>query len=255
MPEKEAEMPGSRAENEIGLGKQTILHLAPGMLATLAYALLGRVFHRNGLPSILGFYAASILVLFPLEVGVPVFVERRKRKDVRLRDVFLFRDGLGIWWMALLIGGSVMWAGAVFLVAASDLVDPIREALFSWVPEWYDLGYYLLSQEYSRPVRILTWGLGIVFAVVVGPTIEELYFRSYLLPRMPGLKGWAPLVGSLLFALYHFWSPWLFVVRVIAMLPMVYAVWWKRNVWIGIGAHCLLNLVGDVLTAIPLVFG
>jgi hypothetical protein len=157
--------------------------------------------------------------------------------------------------MVLLIGGSVLWAGLVFVVLGSALVDPIKEALFAWVPEWYNLGHYLVSQEYSRSVRVVTWALGIVFAVVVGPTIEELYFRSYLLPRMPALKGWAPLVGIILFAFYHFWSPWLLLVRMIAMLPMVYAVWWKRNIWIGIIAHCLVNLAGDTLSAIPLVFG
>jgi membrane protease YdiL (CAAX protease family) len=71
---------------------------------------------------------------------------------------------------------------------------------------------------------------------------------------MRGLKGWAPLVGAVLFALYHLWSPWQFAVRLVALLPMVYAVWWKRSVWIGIGAHCLVNLVGDALSTIPLVF-
>jgi len=35
---------------------------------------------------------------------------------------------------------------------------------------------------------------------------------------------------------------------------MVYAVWWKRNVTIGIVAHCLLNMIGDVIMNIPLVF-
>ena len=156
--------------------------------------------------------------------------------------------------MALLILGSFLWAGLVFVAAGSALVDPIREALFSWVPEWYDLGHYLLSEAYSRPVRIITWAMSIVVAVILGPTVEELYFRSYLLPRMPGRKAWVPLVGAVLFALYHVWSPWLLLVRVVALLPMVYAVWWKRNVWIGIVAHCLVNLVGEVLGAMPLVF-
>ena len=242
-------------ENEIGLGRQIILHLMPGGVLALAYAILGAQFHKNGLPSILGFYAASVLILFPIEIGLPILLERRKKSQVRLKDVFLFRESQPIGQMVLLIAGSLLWAGLVFVIAGSALVDPIREGLFSWVPEWYDLGYYLLSQGYSRPVRIVTWALGIVFAAIVGPTIEELYFRGYLLPRMVVLKGWAPLVGVVLFALYHFWSPWLFVVRVIAGLPMVYAVWWKRNVSIGVGAHCLLNLIGDVIMTIPLVFG
>jgi hypothetical protein len=241
--------------SEIGLGRQIILHLVPGVLLALAYTALGAVFRRNGLPPILGFYAASLLILFPVEIGVPMLLERKGNSPARFKDVFPFRESPSAWQMALLILGSLLWAGLVFVIAGTALVDPIKEAFFSWVPEWYDLGYYLQSQEYARPVRIATWALGIVFAVIVGPIVEEFYFRSYLLPRMRGLKGWAPLVGSILFALYHLWSPWLFVVRLVALLPMVYAVWWKRSVWIGIGAHCLLNLVGDALSTTPLVFG
>jgi len=248
-------MADTRRESEIGLGKHIILHLLPGGLLALAYTVLGGLFHRNGLPSILGFYAASLLVLFPFEIGVPLLLEKRGSRGTGSTEVFRFREKVPAWQISLLIGGTMLWAGLVFVVAGSALVEPIKEALFSWVPDWYDLGYYLVRGDFSRPVRILTWGLGIVFAVVVGPTIEELYFRGYLLPRMPYLRAWAPLVSTVLMAFYHFWSPWLFVVRVIAMLPMVYAVWWKRNIWIGIGAHCLLNLVGDALSAIPLVFG
>ena len=244
-----------QVERSIGLGDQIVLHLLPGVLTGAAYAGLGTVFLRNGLPSILGFYAATVLVLIPFEIGVPLLLEKRRGERNRLRDVLLFRNPVPKGQMAVLIVGSLLWAGLVFAVAGSALVDPIREALFSWVPERYDLAYYALSGAYSRPVRILAWGLGVVFTVFLGPIVEEFYFRSYLLPRMANLKAWAPLVGAVLFALYHVWSPWQVVVRFIAILPMVYAVWWKKNVWIGVGAHCLLNLVGDTLSAIPLVFG
>jgi hypothetical protein len=253
-PYKETDMDDKRVQDKIGWGAQIALHLLPGALLALAYTGLGAVFHQNGLPAILGFYAASLLVLFPVELGVPLLRERKESGQAGFDEVFLFRESVPLPQMALLILGSFLWAGLVFVVAGSALVDPLREALFSWVPEWYDLGNYLTSGAYSRPVRIVTWGLGIVFAVILGPTVEELYFRSYLLPRMPALKGWAPLVGAVLFALYHFWSPWLFLVRLVALLPMVYAVWWKRNVWIAVVAHILVNLVGDALGAIPLVF-
>ena len=239
----------------ISLSDQIVLHLLPGVLTGLAYAGLGTVFLRNGLPSILGFYTATVLVLIPFEIGVPLLLERRAGRRAHLSDVFLFRNAMPTRQMVLLIVGSLLWAGLVFAVAGSALTAPIREALFGWFPERYDLAYYALSDTYSRPVKIWTWGLGIAFTVLVGPVVEEFYFRSYLLPRMSQLKAWAPLVGAVLFALYHVWSPWQFVVRVIALLPMVYAVWWKKNVWIGVGAHCLLNLVGDTLSAIPLVFG
>lgn len=246
----------TKVENQYAIGKQFLLHLLPGGLTAVAYYFLASFFHKQGLPSILGFFAATILVLFPLEIGLPIVLERKKQEIIYLKDIFVFRDKLPGWQMVLLVVGALLWAGLVFLVGGSALVEPIREGLFGWVPDWLDVADFVInSQAFSRTTRIVTWVLGIVFGAILGPIIEEFYFRSYLLPRMSWLKAWSPLVGVVLMSLYHFWSPWLFVVRVIAMLPMVYAVWWKKNVYIGIFSHCLLNLIGDSLMAIPLVFG
>jgi membrane protease YdiL (CAAX protease family) len=76
--------------------------------------------------------------------------------------------------------------------------------------------------------------------------VEELYFRGYLLPRIPASKQWAPLINVLLFSLYHFFSPWQNVTRIVALIPFVYAVAWKRNIRIGMWAHCLMNTLGMI---------
>jgi membrane protease YdiL (CAAX protease family) len=85
--------------------------------------------------------------------------------------------------------------------------------------------------------------------------VEELYFRGFLLPRMPEkLKGWSPLANSFLFAIYHTWSPWMIVTRTIALLPLIYVVQRKRNIYVGMIAHCLANLI-DVIMMIAFIGG
>jgi hypothetical protein len=37
---------------------------------------------------------------------------------------------------------------------------------------------------------------------------------------------------------------WLVVLH---LLPMVYIVWWKRNIFLGMIVHCTGNLIGAVL--------
>ncbi len=240
--------------DRIKLPQQILLHLVPGLLTGLAYALFGTLFHRNGLPAILGFYAATLVVLFPLLIGIPLYRAKKSGDPARFRDLIGFREPVPTGQMILLVAGSLLWAIGVFVAAGSALADPIKESLFAWVPDWLDLGYYLTSGVYSRPAVIAAWALGFIFAVFLGPILEELYFRGYLLPRMPDLGWWTPLIVIILFASYHFWSPWQVLVRIIAMLPMYYAVWWKKNIYIGIIGHVLLNLGGDALSAIPLVF-
>jgi hypothetical protein len=82
--------------------------------------------------------------------------------------------------------------------------------------------------------------------------VEELYFRGYLLPRIPASRTWAPLVNVILFSLYHFFTPWQNALRIVALVPLVYAVSWKRNIYLSIFTHCLLNTLG-VLPALLLM--
>ena len=67
------------------------------------------------------------------------------------------------------------------------------------------------------------------------------------------MKGWAPLVNVLLFSLYHFFSPWQNITRILAFTPMAGVVRWKKNIYLSMCAHCLLN-IGSVSLAAPLFF-
>jgi membrane protease YdiL (CAAX protease family) len=108
--------------------------------------------------------------------------------------------------------------------------------------------------DYSAGAWYLTLAAFLVLNGLVGPIVEELYFRGYLLPRMQGLGRWAPLVNVSLFSLYHFWSPWQIVARILGLGPMVYAVQWKRNVYLGMVVHCTLNTI-SVALVVALVTG
>lgn len=77
----------------------------------------------------------------------------------------------------------------------------------------------------------------------VGPVTEELYFRGYLLPRISRFGALAPVINVVLFSLYHFFTPWRNLGRILGLLPMVYTVWWKRDIRIGIAVHVLGNLL------------
>jgi uncharacterized protein len=88
---------------------------------------------------------------------------------------------------------------------------------------------------------------------IAGPVVEELYFRGYLLPRIPVARLWAPLINVVLFSLYHFFSPWQNITRIVALMLLVYAVSWKRNLYLSILVHCSLNTLGllSALATVP----
>ena len=78
---------------------------------------------------------------------------------------------------------------------------------------------------------------------ILVPITEELYFRGYLLPRMPSQFGCLkPAAHSLLFSIYHFDTPWMIPVRTLGILPLIYTTIHTHSVRPGTIAHYLVNL-------------
>ncbi len=141
----------------------------------------------------------------------------------------------------------LVW-GVIVTGLVSPLDNLVLTNLFTWLPDWYTLqNLHEIPQTYPRETLLFTAVCAVILNGILGPIVEELYFRGHLLPRISGYGRWAPLVNVVLFSLYHFWTPWMFLSRVVLLTPMVYLVWWKRNIYIGMIAHCLLNLIGTVV--------
>jgi uncharacterized protein len=233
------------------ISRSIVLHLLPGALITLFYILVAPAVRRAGFPSLLAIFLAIAVVLIPCELGYLFYEAKRRNGRLSLTGVVLYRDRLPVWHVVFLVLGLFLWSGVVF--ALYGLLDPvIIGAFFRWVPAWFFLAEDL--SVYTKPALLGTWLLGLVVNGVAGPVVEELYFRGYLLPRLSRLGGWAAFVNAVLFSLYHFFTPWQNPRRILGLLPMVYAVWWKRNVYIGIAVHCLGNLAA-MLALLPLVAG
>jgi uncharacterized protein len=122
--------------------------------------------------------------------------------------------------------------------------------LFGWLPEWFISPIPMAGiADYSASAWFITLFAFFLLNGVIGPVVEELYFRGFLLPRMERLGRWAPLVNTILFSLYHFWSPWQLIARILGIGPTVFAVWWKQNIYLGMAVHSALNTIAVVLTA------
>jgi membrane protease YdiL (CAAX protease family) len=78
------------------------------------------------------------------------------------------------------------------------------------------------------------------------PIVAELYFRGFLLPRMSRFGKFAPLINTILFSIYHLFTPWQIITRIIGITPMVYSVWINKDIKIGMIVHCMLNITGNV---------
>lgn len=231
------------ATEQLPLATLLVLFLVPGALLTLAYVLLAPVIDDAGFPPIAALLVAIMVVLVPFELGVVL----RASSGRGIRSVMPYRRPISI--------RDWLWLVPVLIVAAfvgfgvSMAVEPaIIDSLFGWLPDWFIRPIDPdRVQEYSREAWLVTLAAYFVVNGYIGPITEELYFRGYLLPRMEWMGRWAPLVNVSLFSIYHFWSPWQIVGRILGLGPTVYAVRWKENIYLGMVVHCTLNTLGMIL--------
>jgi uncharacterized protein len=228
-----------------------LLHLLPGALITLAFILLGPLLKQNHLPPLLAILIPILLVLIPFELGLLYFLGYRRNGRLSLQGIVLNRESLPIKDYLIFVPLLFVWSVFMFMTL-SGLDQAILKGLFAWLPDWFQITRFTPT-DYSQPALTVTFVLFLLLNGFAGPVVEELYFRGYLLPRIEYLKAWAPLLNVLLFSLYHFFSPWQNITRILALIPLAYTVRWKKNIYLSMLAHCLLN-TGSALLAIKLFF-
>lgn len=223
------------------------LHLGPGALMTAGFVALAPAAEAAGLPPIAALLASIAVILVPIELGVMAWAARRE--GIAFLDLIPYRRPINGRRWAWLVPVLVLLGFLGF--GLHQVIEPtLIDRLFAWLPDWYVSPIQIdVIGNYSSTAWIVTLMAYFALNGLVGPIVEELYFRGYLLPRMQRFGRWAPLLNVSLFSLYHFWSPWQLVARVLGIGPTVYAVRWTRNVVLGMVVHCTLNVLGVALVS------
>ena len=224
--------------------QSVIFHLLPGILIGGFYFLVRNPIMNLGYPPVFALILAVVFILIPVELGYLLYQGKKKRGRFTLDGVISYRKSIP-WWQYILWVLLVFVATGLIFTVLKPLDTVLQEKLFYWVPAMGNG----LDGTYSRTVLIVTYSLFFVFIVLLGPLVEELYFRGYLLPRMQG--RFAALFHSFLFAAYHVFTPWMIITRTVGLLPLIYAIR-KKNIYIGMIVHILVNSL-DMITAIAFI--
>ena len=218
------------------------MHLLPGLLILLFYTAGAKLSKNLGLPTLFFLYLAIAVVMIPFELGYMLYVGKKETGRLTLNGVVAYRESILWWHYIVLILPMLFWAFIILAFAARPVDGFVFRHFFQWLPRWFRLDPGD-ANTYSRNVLLLLWGFYFI-SNISGAFVEELYFRGFLLPRLSHLGFWAPLINTVLFSVYHFFTPSENISRILLLLPMVYVVWWKRNIRIGIILHCAGNAAG-----------
>ena len=218
-------------------------HLYPGIIITLSFVLITPVIIQQHYPPQLSMMISIILIAIPLLIGHLLQSKKKENKKSifelngftrKLSTVKLILYALVLVVFAFLIWGIMQPVNAI-----------ITKKFLSWLPVWYTVQDFT---GYSKETIQITLVFNLILNGFLAPFVEELYFRGYLLPRMEAWGKWAFAVNAVLFSVYHFWQPYIYLTLIFALLPMTFMVWKTKDLRLGILTHCLLNIIGALLS-------
>ncbi len=231
----------------IPLGKAIILHLFPGVVIMLVFLSLSTLMKSMYLPALFWLVIAIPIGLIPSELGYLFYVGYQRNGRYSLDGILAYQNPLRLSQYIWMVAATFLSMIVLFIVVgAADQL--ILDTIFGWLPYWLNIEIISFA-DLDRGLLIILVTLTMIFANIVGPAVEELYFRGYLLPRLSHFGRWANLLNTFLFALYHFWTPWHLIQRTIGSLPLAIAA--KRgNLRVAIITHVLANTIGFILTVL-----
>jgi len=232
------------------------LHLVPGALIVAAYMLLAEPFVKAiGYPIFLAWAIALVIVLAPVLFGL-LWLGRKRNGRYSLRGVVHYLDKpISRGKITAIIAGLIVWMTVVSL-ALLPLDNLVFDTFFTWISyEGAGGSGTAYLDGYAHSLVVVTMVICLPLTGFTLPLIEELYFRGFLLPRISHLRWGAPVLNTVLFAVYHFWTPWSVLSKIIFMFPAVWLVWRKRDIRISIGMHPGTALLMATLGTLALLLG
>lgn len=220
-----------------------VLHLLPGALFMLLLLLASPLLKYVG---VFLSMPVAVIVFFPFlglsQLGYLCYKGYQLNGELSLQGVVLYRQKPVRWRQTIGLALPLFaWIALVWYVFKPSLNEFFITNFFSWMPAFLFDDYFLNNLSQYSPATLRTIGIMLTLTTSFGGAVEELYFRGYLLPRMDSLGRWAPVVNIVLFSLYHFWSPWENLVRLLGITPWIYAVWRTKNIYLSLLVHFVIN--------------
>jgi membrane protease YdiL (CAAX protease family) len=219
-----------------------VLHLVPGIMFAVLFWVLSWMLVARGFTAYLALLIAIPACLVPVQIGIMLLWSVRSTGTRSLSETIGYRrKGTVVEYVVLPV--VLFLCCGVLSIAFSPITQYLDTHLSAWLPAWATQEALINGVASCPPMqRNITLLLAVLFSGFLAAATDELYFRGFLLPRMERWGWAAPVVNSLLFAVYHFYFPGNVPGIFVQFLPIAYVVMIRKNWRIGAVVHIMFNL-------------
>ena len=247
-------------ESIITLKRLVFLHLAPGIVVLAMIILFSQQIITNmfgidkRLGPVFGFVMGSAFV--SIELLYLYYLGKKKTNSYSLKGVIHYTEKNSKKEYMLLLPALTLFILVFFIVIAPIFQPFFENTFFWWWPKEFNFQSIFQNQEFlssmneMKGIQFITI-MYILFPALLMPLIEELYFRGYLMYELDKKYGvWSVVINSVLFSLYHFFSPWENFVRIFAVTGISYIAYTKKNIRLSLVPHVVSNFLGAIILVV-----
>ena len=125
----------TQQDNQPGLMKSVLLHVAPGILVTVGFLLLKPLFDSSGYPPLMAFLLAVLLIDIPFMLIVMLFEGKKLNGRYGLDGIVLYREKVSWKSFALVFVGAFAMV-YILMMLMTPLSNFLTENIFSGLPDW-----------------------------------------------------------------------------------------------------------------------
>jgi len=227
------------------LWQTVILSIFPGLALGAFIVGMTPVLKDWGLDPIFALFGGIGLVIVPLELGYLSIVAGKTKGSWSPLAVTDYRSKLPLKRLLPMAIGLAIWFIVTLLAWILFLEGWVISQLSSWIPDSI-LQFAQANADGDLPsasVMAAFLIIAFLFNGLLGPVTEELYFRGHLLPRIDRYGKMAPIISTLLFSIYHVWTPWRWPQIFVGFLPLTLATWRTQSIYASMIAHITINII------------
>ena len=235
----------------------------PSIFAYIGFRIVLPILVGNGIPILFAWPSVASVMLLILVTAAIIFLKSEaKHLNISLVSRMCLKKISLKQWLGSLV---ILVVGIIMAALAANLVQPFINLTGLEIPNYMPFFLNPSINPMETDSSIISPGFPIKGQVILLPLMattlvlnilaEELYFRSWILPKLSKYGNTSWVINGTLFAFYHIFQFWLFPTILIGSLIWAFVIYKTKSIWPALAGHFVGNFLFGMMGVLMLILG